>query len=177
MQRRAIQISVMRVDWSRWRGLCMTGHVSPRFAHLLREESAVRSLADAAAEPRTASLEDLLREKVARVLGTSPERLDIDKPLLNLGIDSLMAVELRNWIEKELQINVPIMELMRSPSLSRLTHSLRELSPNTESKTTPPQPTEPPQTTEDLLTKIEDMSDEDINAMLTALLDERSRNR
>jgi len=33
----------------------------------------------------------LLRDKVARVLGTSPDRLAGDTPLLQLGIDSLMA--------------------------------------------------------------------------------------
>ncbi|HEY7330127.1 MAG TPA: type I polyketide synthase [Gemmataceae bacterium] len=178
MQRKPIQISVMRVDWSRWRGLCLTGRVSPRFAHLLREEqAAVCGSSDGTAKPQTTSLETLIRDKVARVLGTSPERLDTEKPLLNLGIDSLMAVELRNWIEKELNINVPIMELMRSPSLSRLTEYLRELTANTESMTAPVRPTEQPEPTEDLMTKIEDMSDDDINAMLTALLDEQSRNR
>jgi NAD(P)-dependent dehydrogenase (short-subunit alcohol dehydrogenase family)/acyl carrier protein len=177
MQRQAIQVGVMRVDWSRWRGLCMTGRVSPRFAHLLRQEKDVNGLADTTAQPQAASLEMLIRDKVARVLGTSPERLDVDKPLLNLGIDSLMAVELRNWIEQELRINVPIMEVMRSPSLSHLTDLLRELTANNGTTTLPVLPTTPPKGTEDLLTKIEDMSDEDIDALLTTLLDEQSRNK
>ena len=34
MQRQHVQVSVMRVEWSRWRGLGVTGRVSPRFAHL-----------------------------------------------------------------------------------------------------------------------------------------------
>ncbi len=177
LQRQAIQVGVMRVDWSRWRGLCMTGRVSPRFAHLLRQEKDLNGFADATAQPQAASLEILIRDKVARVLGTSSERLDVDKPLLNLGIDSLMAVELRNWIEQELRVNVPIMEVMRSPSLSHLTDLLRELTANTGNTTLPALPTTPPQGTEDLLTKIEDMSDEDIDALLTALLDEQSRNK
>jgi hypothetical protein len=37
-----------------------------------------------------------------------------------------MAVELRNWIEGELRVNVPVVELMRSPSLSRLAGLLAE---------------------------------------------------
>jgi thioester reductase-like protein len=68
----------------------------------------------------------MLRDKVARVLGSSAAKLDMDKPLLNLGLDSLMAVELRNWMESELQVNVPIAELMHSPSLSRLSELLYE---------------------------------------------------
>src|SRR5262249_36478976 len=66
----------------------------------------------------------LLRDKLARVLGTSSDRLDGDRPLLQLGIDSLMAVELRNWLESELRVDLPIVELMRSPSLTGLAELL-----------------------------------------------------
>jgi NAD(P)-dependent dehydrogenase (short-subunit alcohol dehydrogenase family)/acyl carrier protein len=177
MQRQTIQVSVMRVDWSRWRGLCMTGHVSPRFAHLLRQENAASGSEDTAAKPLRVSLDMRIRDKVARVLGTSPERLDTEKPLLNLGIDSLMAVELRNWIEQELHVNVPIMELLRSPSLSRLTDLLREQTANNGNGTAPAPPPVKTHDAENLLAKIEDMPDEDIDALLTALLDEKSRDR
>ena len=44
-----------------------------------------------------------LRDKVARVLGASAAKVEIDTPLTELGLDSLMAVELRNWIEGELR--------------------------------------------------------------------------
>ncbi|MGH7221894.1 MAG: SDR family NAD(P)-dependent oxidoreductase, partial [Gemmataceae bacterium] len=175
MQRQAIQVSVMRVDWSRWRGLGVTGRVSPRFAHLLRQESAEDGLARTPAKPLAASLDALIRDKVARVLGTSVDRLDGDKPLLNLGIDSLMAVELRNWIEQELRLNLPIMELMRSPSLSRLTDLLLELLAASETPAVPP--AKPQAAADDLLAKIEEMPGEDVDALLTALLAEKSADR
>ena len=138
MQRQHVQVSVMRVEWSRWRGLGVTGRVSPRFAHLCGQADAGHGRAvngalpgrDAilAADPegRPGLLGALLRDKVARVLGTSPDRLDGDRPLLQLGIDSLMAVELRNWLEGELQVDLPIVELMRSPSVSGLAELLAE---------------------------------------------------
>ena len=62
----------------------------------------------------------MLREQVSRVLGTTAARIDVDKPLTSLGMDSLMAVELRNWVEKELRVSVPIMEMMQASSLSGL---------------------------------------------------------
>jgi acyl transferase domain-containing protein/NADPH:quinone reductase-like Zn-dependent oxidoreductase/acyl carrier protein len=177
MQRQTIQVSVMRVDWSRWRGLCMTGRVSPRFAHLLRQEDAANGVEAAAAKPEAISLDARIRDKVARVLGTSPERLDADKPLLNLGIDSLMAVELRNWIEQELHVNVPIMELMRSPSLSGLTDLLRQQPASNGNGVVSAPLAAKTQDAENLLAKIEDLPDEDIDALLTALLQEKSRER
>ena len=83
MRRHAIQLSVMRVDWTRWRGLGVMGRVSPRFTRLLREagsgtpvppqtpEGEVPSLAavrSAAPEARRGLMDTLLRDKVARVL-------------------------------------------------------------------------------------------------------------
>src|SRR5262245_22171414 len=82
IQRRAVQLSVMRVDWSRWRGLGVTGRVSPRFAHLMpqtRGESAASgttirdAILLAAPEARRELLESRLRDKVARILGTPPD--------------------------------------------------------------------------------------------------------
>src|SRR5262249_13021898 len=85
---------------------------------------ALAAVRTAAPEERPRLLDALLRDKVARLLGASPARLDGDRPLLQLGLDSLMAVELRNWVEGELRVNLPIVELMRSPSLSRLSELL-----------------------------------------------------
>jgi acyl carrier protein len=182
----------MRVDWKRWRGLGVTGRVSPRFAHLLHQHEATEraepqqglptfeAVRTAAVEDRRALLDRLIRDKVARVLGTTPDRLSADKPLLNLGIDSLMGVELRNWIEQELRMSLPIMELMRSPSLSHLTDALLELLANeAASNRTEPElvPREPSFAAADLLDRIEDLPGEDVDALLTALLAEKQAER
>jgi aryl carrier-like protein len=181
LQRRAIQVSVMRVDWSRWRGLGVSGRVSPRFAHLLQSVGG-STVPEQHFQPlihdRASDLGALLRDKVARVLGTSPDRLDVNKPLLNLGIDSLMAVELRNWIDQELRITVPIMELMRSSSLARLTDQLLEQwakeSTNGQARDglKLPAMAVPAESVpaEDLLARVAEMSDEDVDALLMSLL-------
>jgi NADPH:quinone reductase-like Zn-dependent oxidoreductase/acyl carrier protein len=176
LQRRTIQVGVMRVDWSRWRGLGVSGRVSPRFAHLVSDQSGRRQPPESSLGGQTSPppIDVLIRDKVARVLGTSPDRLDTEKPLLNLGIDSLMAVELRNWIEQELRINVPIMELMRSASLTRLTDLLREQCANGSTNGVAKRPAEPivaePVPTEDLLAKVAELSDEDVDALLMSFL-------
>jgi aryl carrier-like protein len=191
----------MRMDWSRWRGLGVTERVSPRFSELCGRADAVggravngilpgrETIATADPADRPALVDALLRDKVARVLGTAPDRLDGDRPLLQLGIDSLMAVELRNWIEGELQVDLPIVDLMRSPSVSGLAQLLAR---RLEAANTPA-PGEPRSTgapngsangqhshfrllpeaaPTDLLARINDLSSDQIDSLLAALLDE-----
>jgi NADPH:quinone reductase-like Zn-dependent oxidoreductase/aryl carrier-like protein len=199
MQQQRVQVSVMRVEWSRWRGLGVTGRVSPRFAHLCRsaeagnERAAPRiipgrdTLLAAAPEQRRDCLDSLLRDKVARVLGTSPERLDDHRPLLQLGIDSLMAVELRNWIEGELQVNLPVVELLRSPSLAGLVDRLADYLEQWVEPTSPePIGNGAPQARanghveaalgappDELLARVEDLSGDQVDALLAVLLNEK----
>ena len=65
-----------------------------------------------------------LCNQIANVLGTAVSKLDTEKPLTELGFDSLMAVELRNWAENNIGITLPTMEVMRGPSIVELTNSL-----------------------------------------------------
>jgi NAD(P)-dependent dehydrogenase (short-subunit alcohol dehydrogenase family)/acyl carrier protein len=61
-------------------------------------------------------VESLVR-KLARALSMSPEDVDADKPLHLYGVDSLVAVEIRNWITKEFMADVPVFELMSGKSV------------------------------------------------------------
>jgi NADPH:quinone reductase-like Zn-dependent oxidoreductase/acyl carrier protein len=202
MQRRHVQVGVMRVDWSRWRGLTATGRVSLRFGHLCRQADAADgrivhqtvpgrdSIMAASPADRPGKLGALLCDKVARVLGTSPERLDIDKPLLQLGIDSLMAVELRNWLEGELRVDLPIVELMKSPSVSGLALLLADrldtaaqpkphaagsngmVNASVHGQHGPARP-HLAMAPNELLARIDDLSGDQVDSMLAALLSER----
>jgi acyl carrier protein len=139
LQQERAQVGVVRMDWSRWQKLTASSmKVSPRFAPLAREAEQQnkdggpsqegihirKALLAAPPEQRKEVLLGFLREKVARVLGSSPDKIDLAKPLTDIGVDSLMAVELRNWIEGELRVSLPIAELMQGPSVDRLTEVL-----------------------------------------------------
>ena len=50
----------------------------------------------------------------------SPARIDTQQSLLNLGIDSLIAVEVRNRINADLGVNVPLAKFMQSESINTL---------------------------------------------------------
>jgi acyl-CoA synthetase (AMP-forming)/AMP-acid ligase II/acyl carrier protein len=73
-------------------------------------------------------LENYIREKLARTLKLSRAGLDMQLPFNSLGIDSLTAMELKNWIEIELGVDVPVTMFLDEPSLAAFTtHLLDQL--------------------------------------------------
>ncbi|MEW6735066.1 MAG: amino acid adenylation domain-containing protein, partial [Acidobacteriota bacterium] len=69
---------------------------------------------------RLALLENYLRQQAASALKISVSKLDLQQPLSRLGFDSLTAIELKNQIEIDLRITVPLMNLLQSPSITEL---------------------------------------------------------
>ncbi len=99
--------AVMPVNWSQFRH-ARGGRIGPAFKDLVAGEgdagrSSVLSQLDGA-DPtqRRAILEQVVKEVVGRVLKIAPARLDTRKELGNLGLGSLLAIELRNHLETAL---------------------------------------------------------------------------
>lgn len=68
-----------------------------------------------------------LKRQLAQVLGSNAMDIeDIDKPLTDLGIDSLMAIEIRNYWLKELSLEIPLDKLLGGESLSQLADWMEE---------------------------------------------------
>lgn len=73
---------------------------------------------DAAA--RDAVLLDGLMKKISEMMMLPLEELTPEKAISDIGVDSLVAVELRNWIAKELQASIPVMDIVGCSSLRSL---------------------------------------------------------
>ncbi|CAF3615362.1 unnamed protein product [Fusarium graminearum] len=56
--------------------------------------------------------------KLARAMSISPDDVEPSKPLSSYGVDSLMAVELRNWINKEFSSTVAVFDIIGSVSIA-----------------------------------------------------------
>jgi acyl transferase domain-containing protein len=69
---------------------------------------------------RTIALEVVLKAELGSILGLGPEELPSDRPLRDLGIDSLVTVELKSAIESELEIELSMADLIEGPSLATL---------------------------------------------------------
>ncbi|KAI9148331.1 Highly reducing polyketide synthase azaB [Paramyrothecium foliicola] len=74
---------------------------------------AVFSKADSLDDAAAAVNEALLR-KLASTLALTREELDPDTPLHTYGVDSLVAVELRNWFVKEVHAELAIFDILGS---------------------------------------------------------------
>jgi acyl transferase domain-containing protein/acyl carrier protein len=114
--------SVMTVDWRVWRASCPAVAERALFAEL--EGAAPREVKAESADERVAMLADRLRQHVAGVLRLPVSQIDLEQPLAGLGIDSLMAIELKSRVERELGIAIPLLQLIRGAGLSDLARTL-----------------------------------------------------
>ena len=60
------------------------------------------------------------RGRVAGVLGLEPSKLDADRPLNTLGLDSLMAIEIKGGVEADLGTALPLTSLLEGPTIAQL---------------------------------------------------------
>lgn len=83
-----------------------------------------------AAEKTAEELQELVRDhvvtEVAHILSLSADRIDPERPLHDLGMDSLMAVELALGLEKRFGVQFPVMLLNESPSATRVAERIVE---------------------------------------------------
>ena len=68
-----------------------------------------------------AILEKCFALALGHLLEIDPEQLDSNMPVANLGIDSLVAIRIREWFLKEMGVDVPVLKVMSdSYSMSRM---------------------------------------------------------
>lgn len=77
-------------------------------------------LQDAAPEQRRKLLTSHLQLKAGEIIGVPWDRLDTRTPLLELGMDSLMAIDLRNAVVKDLAVSLTVATLFNFPTLDSL---------------------------------------------------------
>jgi aryl carrier-like protein len=119
---------VLNADWRRIPAVPFLSELQHEEAPAATHESATTDtvlldLLLANPEERSTKLEEWLRQTVAKVLRSEPTRIHMRKPLTALGMDSIMAVELRNRITRTLQLNVTLVELFTG-SIAKLVEKL-----------------------------------------------------
>ena len=126
-----IQAMAMRVDWSKWRQSFRGSQESPLLEKIyasgvdVSETGGSKSdwrlkIETCAANERADLIGLAVRDVVGSVLRVKPEGLRGDQPLTDLGLDSLMAVEIENSIESAIGIALPPASLMKVRTIEQI---------------------------------------------------------
>jgi acyl transferase domain-containing protein len=84
------------------------------------------AMAAVPAAERPAFLASLVRGELAAVLGLAAELIGLDQPFGTIGLGSLLALELRNRLERALGLTLAATVLWRHPTVKRLAAYLEE---------------------------------------------------
>lgn len=84
------------------------------------------SIGKADVPERKKRLNAYFADQLAAIMGLDPEEIDVTQPLNTLGLDSLMAIELKNKIENRLKLTLPMALFMKEPSISTLATHVAE---------------------------------------------------
>jgi acyl carrier protein len=130
-----VQIGAADVDWRLWGGAYPAWAASPRYRHLMpaageaEETDGGQRGALCRLDPagRHARIREILAELLSEILRLPPERIDPGLSLLNMGIDSLMAMETQVAIDKRIGIKVSVLELMKGNSMDDLAGQMADM--------------------------------------------------
>lgn len=149
-------------------------HAAPPAPARVDEEKSAGLRGELALAPsgaRVAKLRDAIRKRVHSVLGLTPaSEIGLDQPLGELGLDSLLAVELRNALGTAIGERLPATLLFDHPTLEALTAHLGErlgLGAAASTQNGDEDAAAPAPDTIDLMDSLEGLSDEDVDRLLS----------
>ncbi|QQP95867.1 type I polyketide synthase [Lysobacter enzymogenes] len=128
---------VLGAKWTRVGETSPLGIAAPHIQALVEAERAEDAQAGAAAGDapvdihlRLAECEDeaalaralaeYVRELACRILRADPAALDLDDSISQLGLDSMMAIEMKNRIEHSLRVGLSVLELLKGATPNQL---------------------------------------------------------
>ena len=131
----AARVGVMPMNWSRWKERHAEAAGSPYLSRLTGEaeeagapaearDGALEGLEHLPEEERLERLEGYLCQRLGQVLHTRPEVLSMTTPLTRLGLDSLMALELRNRFEADAGVTIAVVFILQCRSGKELLERL-----------------------------------------------------
>jgi hypothetical protein len=74
----------------------------------------------ASMDEATEIVQAILLAKVANIIMTAVTDIDASKPIYTYGVDSLVAVELRNWLALELKSDISILDLTNNTPITEV---------------------------------------------------------
>jgi NADPH:quinone reductase-like Zn-dependent oxidoreductase/acyl carrier protein len=168
------QVAAIRVDWAKWRQFFRSLHENPLLARIFasvegQEGGGVTSdwrlkIDSVAPKDREPIIAAAVRDVIGSVLRIKPDSLRDDQPLTDLGLDSLMGVEIENSLEATLGVALPPTSLMRARTVGQIAALIAG-----QMEAAVPTPAAAPEPVEAAVTEevdLEALSDEDLDRLL-----------
>jgi acyl transferase domain-containing protein/NAD(P)-dependent dehydrogenase (short-subunit alcohol dehydrogenase family) len=197
LTQRSAQVGVAPINWPVFSQQALSGKRLVFFSQFRdparmpgvdRPAGLLRGLKDLPFTERQDRVLACIRGQVANVLRLAPDDVDVGQPLNKMGLDSLMAMELRNRVRVDVGLDVPIITFLEEISVAdlgaQLNRRLDEPKRAGSATATDPAATrigrqEPdvirthagaidPELAADMLAQIDQMTDEQVDALLSA---------
>ncbi|KAB8314799.1 type I polyketide synthase [Tolypothrix campylonemoides VB511288] len=123
-----VQTTVANVNWSLFKQLYQIGRrllleeieVEPLKTQLSNSQAIaeiLQQLKAASPTEREKFLLNYFKDVISQVLRMSASQVDVQQPLNTMGLDSLMALELRNRLQTDLAVDVPVVKFIEDISI------------------------------------------------------------
>ncbi|NEQ06320.1 MAG: SDR family NAD(P)-dependent oxidoreductase [Moorea sp. SIO4E2] len=125
----AVEVGVVPIEWNQFLTQFPNGVKLPflegftatqKAATELKQDKIISQLEVASKSERQTILSSHLQSEIATVLGMGDMTIDLQQPLTTMGLDSLMALELRNRVKSKLGVDIPIVQLVEGISIADL---------------------------------------------------------
>ncbi|GAB3432930.1 type I polyketide synthase [Flindersiella endophytica] len=135
LSQRPAHLVAITADWATARETSLAGQLPPMFSRLdVRDdeaeaggvdgESLLAALSRVTGAERTDVLVTHLRDVGARVLGLDSAEVTAEETLSSLGMDSMMAIEVKHRIEAVLRVDVSVLDLLQGATITGLAERL-----------------------------------------------------
>ena len=175
------QVAVLPIDWSKFLQQFPKDNIPPFLSSFAAtepqssedKESFLQQLSTTAVGDRRNLLTTRIRGQIARIMGLDATDVDTKMGFADIGMDSLMAVELRNYLQNILERSIPASLVFDYPNVEALAqYFIKEIFEKSHDESNIlPEEHQPLETAKSNLENIDDISDEEAEAMLLGKLD------
>ena len=130
LKRDIAHVMAAHIDWKKLHAFAPRTTNSSRIRHLIPSEDGSRSnanegsirsvLQNTSPAQRAERLEEYLRAQVGRLLGGSRTALEVDRPISDFGLDSLVAAELTVLLDRDFGVQIDGSQLLSGATLRGL---------------------------------------------------------